>query len=57
MIPKIKKYKDSLFPEYHWVVMGNDGWDLCKTLGRAIRYWLWHCGVPAKVAFLGINKK
>ena len=19
---------------------------------RAFRYWLWHCGVPAKLAFL-----
>ena len=53
MIPKIKRYKDSLYPDRHWVVMTDTGWDLCKTLCDAIRYWLWHCGVPAKIAFWG----
>lgn len=51
MIPKIKRYKDSLFPEYHWVVMSDNVRDLCRTLGRAIRYWLWNCGMPARIAF------
>ena len=51
MTPKIKKYKDSLFPDYYWVVMSDNGWDLCKNLNHAIRYWLWHCGLPAKIAF------
>lgn len=51
MKPIIKRYKDSVFPEYHWVVMTDNGWDLCRTLCRAIRYWLWHCGVPARIAF------
>ena len=32
-------------------MMTDNGWDLCSTFIDAIRYWLWHCGVPAKVAF------
>ena len=37
------------------------GWGSCSgcdatfTLSRAIRYWLWHCGVPTKIAFWGIR--
>ena len=30
---------------------------LRREIGRAIRYWLWHCGVPAKIAFWGIYRK
>jgi hypothetical protein len=51
MIPKIKRFHNETFPEYKWIVIGNDGSDLVKTFPRAIRYWLWHCGVNPKIAF------
>ena len=37
-----------------WVVESKHGYDVCGTLFDAIRYWLWHCGVPAKIAFWGV---
>ena len=60
MMPKIEKvkvpYKDGM-EITQWVVEGKHGWDVCDTLGRAIRYWLWHCGVPAKIAFWRVKRK
>lgn len=58
MIPTIEKVKVPCKDGSEitqWVVEGKYGWDVCDTLGKAIRYWLWHCGVPAKIAFLGIH--
>ena len=53
MIPKIKRYNDPL-DHYKWRVIGTQGEiDLVFTFTDAIRYWLWHCGVPAKIAFWG----
>ena len=60
MIPRIKRvwYGDEpLFNGFHkgWLVKGKYGSDVCETLSKAIRYWLWHCGVPAKIAFWGVK--
>lgn len=56
MIPKIKRYNDYYFNSYYkWQVCSKNGIDITHTLGRAIRYWLWHCGVPAKIAFWGVK--
>lgn len=57
MIPKIKRYNDYYFDGYFkWQVCSKNVIDITTTLGRAIRYWLWHCGLPAKIAFFGIKK-
>ena len=57
MIPKIKRYNDCYSDNgyYKWQVCSENGIDITHTLGRAIRYWLWHCGVPAKIAFWGVK--
>lgn len=58
MIPKIKRYNDYYFNGYFkWQVCSKNGIDITPTLGRAIRIWLWHCGVPAKIAFWGICRE
>lgn len=60
MIPRIEKVKVPCKDGRgitQWVVEGKHGWDVCDTLGRAIRYWLWHCGVPAKIAFWQVSRK
>lgn len=58
MIPKIKRYNDYYFEAYFkWQVCSENGIDITHTLGQAIRYWLWHCGVPAKIAFWGVKRK
>lgn len=60
MIPKLEKVKvpcENGKEITQWVVEGNHGWDVCETFFEAIRYWLWHCGVPAKIAFWGIYRK
>ena len=36
---------------YRWEVIGKYGTDITQTLPRAIRYWLWHCGVSPNIAF------
>jgi hypothetical protein len=56
MIPTIEKVKVPCKDGREitqWVVEGTDV--MCDTLGRAIRYWLWRCGVPAKIAFGGVK--
>lgn len=54
----IKKLKPTDFPEMpdmKWAVVATDGflktYDVCESFHTAIRYWLWHLGVPAKIAF------
>jgi hypothetical protein len=42
---------------HRWKVTGKHSVDLTYTLSDAIRYWLWHCGVPAKIAFWKWKKK
>lgn len=61
MIPRIKK--ETHFAGGHpiysyecWTVRGKYGCDECRSFGIAVRYWLWHCGVPAKIAFWGIHR-
>ena len=59
MIPEIERnngcYSDNGY--YKWQVCSKNGIDITTTLGRAIRYWLWHCGIPAKIAFWGVKTK
>ena len=62
MIPKIKKITQEkghilYLQGYKWIVKSDSGCDATFTLSRAIRYWLWHCGVPAKIAFWGIRRE
>lgn len=60
MIPKIKRIKDTdnhPFLNNGYMVGEKFCWCSCDTLGQAIRYWLWHCGIPAKIAFWGIYRK
>lgn len=48
---------------YKWVtnkwMVGTkeNGFDCVPTLSRAFRFWLWHCGVPAKIALGWFKKK
>lgn len=58
MIPRIRK-SNNWFSDWgiKYEVEGKYGSDMAATLGTAIRYWLWHCGVPAKIAFWGVKKK
>lgn len=42
---------------YRYVVYGKHGADAAKTFTRAIRYWLWHCGVSPKIAFYTFKKE
>lgn len=36
---------------YRWQIIDKYGTDIAHTLPNAIRYWLWHRGVPAKYCF------
>lgn len=62
MIPKIiKSRKEDLIwdKEVKWVVVSKYqcmNYDLCNSLGDAIRFWLWHCGVSPKNAFGWFSK-
>lgn len=53
MIPKIKKIKTNKYPynQGNWMVLSDHETDIVNSLLDAIRYWLWHCGIPAKIAF------
>lgn len=54
MIPKIEKLtKDNYHYQYGYrlAVISNKECDLVHTFDEAIRYWLWHCGIPAKYCF------
>ena len=64
MIPKIRKIKEgdplglgALGGT--WVVIAKHRWtdyDVCYSLGDAIRFWLWHMGVNPKIAFGWFSK-
>ena len=56
-IRRATDYEMVLFPEAKWMVESKGTWDVCKTLGEAIRYWLWHSGVDPKIAFGWFNKE
>ena len=52
MIPRIKRMGKG------WIAGSKEhGYDLCDTFRTAIRYWLWHCGVPPKIAFGWFKKE
>lgn len=45
-IPRIKRMNKG------WIVgTKKNGFDICDTFRQAVRYWLWHCGLPPKIAF------
>jgi len=52
MIPYIKYLnKSSLLRKTYsckWLVVGNHSSSLVITFVNAIRFWLWHCGIPMK---------
>ena len=62
MIPKIRRPNErekKVSPETKWVVCSFHtcpNYDLCGSLRSAIRVWLWHCGVPPKIAFGWFSK-
>lgn len=63
MIPKIRKIKEGdplgAFGGT-WVVIAKyqcTNYDVCYSFWEAFRYWLWHCGVPPKIAFGWFNNK
>lgn len=63
MIPKIRKIKEGdplgAFGGT-WVVIAKYqcmNYDVCYSFGEAFRYWLWHCGVPPKIAFGWFSNK
>lgn len=57
MIPRIEKLNEKndydflLLEGYKYIVISKYGQDATFTLIQAIKYWLWHCGVPAKLLF------
>ena len=63
MIPKIfrPREQDLIWgKDIKWVVVSKYecmNYDLCHSLGDAIRYWLWHCGVSPRIAFGWFNNK
>jgi hypothetical protein len=63
MIPRIEKINEEndyaflRLEGYKYIVIGTYGQDATFTLIQAIRYWLWHCGVPAKIAFYKVKAK
>ena len=63
MTPKIRRstdYEKTLYPDIKWVVVSRyecENRDLCRSLGSAIRFWLWHMGVNPKIAFGWFNNK
>ena len=63
MIPEIIKPREQdLFwdKEVKYVVVSKYecmNFDLCHSLGDAIRFWLWHIGVSPKIAFGWFNNK
>lgn len=60
MIPTIKRLKLPCANGKdinRWVVEGKYGWDVCNTFFEAVRYWLWHCGMPPKIAFFGTHPR
>lgn len=62
MIPKIIKPREQDLiwdKEVKYVVVSKYecmNYDLCHSFGDAIRFWLWHCGVPPKIAFGWFSK-
>ena len=51
MKARIRRAKDWEQDYGKWVVGDNHSADVVGTFGAALRFWLWHMGVPAKIAF------
>jgi hypothetical protein len=64
MIPIIKKLNPPMvwWNGFKWVTdrwkvgTKKNGFDLVPTFGDALQHWLWHCGVPPKIAFGWFSK-
>lgn len=52
MIPRIYK-AEPLYQKwgFKYMVKGKYGIDMTTNLEYAIRYWLWHLGISAKICF------
>ena len=63
MIPKIIKPREQDLiwnKDIKWVVVSKYecmNYDLCYSFWEALCFWLWHCGVPPKIAFGWFNNK
>ena len=67
MMPKIEKITidnppAAVFWSPSWgkvayKVTSKNSIDLVGSFSLAIRYWLWHCGVPAKIVFWRVKRK
>lgn len=53
MIPIIKRADDSIKHIFgaKYLVGRDNSWDMCYDFGTAVRFWLWHCGIPARIVF------
>lgn len=53
MIPTISKIRNDFYNSqgYNWFIKSKHGTDAVETFITAVRYWLWHCGIPAKYCF------
>lgn len=36
---------------FKWRIGNKKSWDLAEDFPTAVRFWLWHCGVPASLCF------
>lgn len=52
-MPRIRRTQDWEKAFGKWIVSQGASADITDTFGRAISYWLWRCGIPAKIAFWG----
>lgn len=50
-IKKIRKDNHWYNEGYRYEVVGKYGTDLVISFSHAIRFFLWHCGLPAKIIF------
>ena len=52
MIPRIIK-AEPLYQKwgFKYMIKGKHGIDMTTNLEYAVRYWLWHLGIPAKICF------
>jgi hypothetical protein len=60
-LPQIKKasWEKRCYPKAKWVVIDRryNTYDACETFGDALRYWLWHLGLPGRIVFNALRCK
>ena len=55
--PKIRKTSGKYKQYGKYIVDSGCSSDIVNDLCMAIRYWMWHCGVSPKIAFLKFKKR